>query len=386
MQALITEMWMFLGGAFLIGMITTALLARIHVQSRLSRSDSNWGTRLRALEDNGNSRLRAVEQGYTEKLEAVEGEMNALNTDLQSQKARVSSLGDEVSKWRTDFQGLQAEHRELQENHDTTLGRLRTLDERLAVALEDADQLDLERKRLRGELERRGSELTKAMDEAAMIPALEAQIQEVERTVGEREARIRELDPLEDEVREVREQIDLMKREQETDLARREGEATRLRTRIGELEPLVARVDVLNAHLTEKKALLTSLESQVAALEGFPERLKDSERELGLAREQRRDAEAELARVRGELERLKRQPAPRLPDDLKRIHGIGPKLESRLHGLGYRTYKQIASWSQEDIDRVEHHLGEFPDRIRRDDWIGQAQRLQAEVNGDEATV
>jgi len=376
-------MWMLLAGALVLGMAIVAVLGRRHLRLRLARSDQNWGTRIRAAEDSANTRLRAVEQSYTEKLDQSGSQVSALTTDLHSQRARVSSLGDEVSKWRTDFQ-------ELEEEHGSVLARLRTLDERLALALEDADQLDLERKRLRSELERRGSELTRAMEAAAMVPGLEGKLQAAEGVVTAREARIQELDPLEDEVREAREQIALMRHEHSADVTRRDDEATRLRSRIGELEPMAARVDVLSGQLSDRTASLTSRESQLAALNGFPDRLKESELEVAQARERSRELEADLARLRGEVERIKvnrsAPPTITLNDDLKRISGIGPKLESRLHRLGYRTYGQIAAWSQEDIDRVEHHLPEFPDRIRRDDWVGQARSLLAEVQGEDATV
>lgn len=62
------------------------------------------------------------------------------------------------------------------------------------------------------------------------------------------------------------------------------------------------------------------------------------------------------------------------PDDLKRISGVGPKLEHVLNGMGIRTYAQIAAWTPEDIARVDDQL-QFGGRIGRDDWVGQASAL-----------
>ncbi len=62
------------------------------------------------------------------------------------------------------------------------------------------------------------------------------------------------------------------------------------------------------------------------------------------------------------------------PDDLKRISGVGPKLEQVLNGMGIRTYAQIAAWTLEDIARVDDQL-QFGGRIGRDDWVGQASAL-----------
>jgi NADH-quinone oxidoreductase subunit E len=65
---------------------------------------------------------------------------------------------------------------------------------------------------------------------------------------------------------------------------------------------------------------------------------------------------------------------PHLPDDLKAITGIGPKLEHVLNDLGIWTYSQVAGWSEEQVAWLDEHLG-FRGRIGRDDWIGQAKNL-----------
>ncbi|GAC1042551.1 5' DNA nuclease [Rhizobium sp. No.120] len=61
-------------------------------------------------------------------------------------------------------------------------------------------------------------------------------------------------------------------------------------------------------------------------------------------------------------------------DDLKRISGVGPKLEQVLNGRGIKRFADIAAWSDVDIERIDTELG-FDGRIRRDDWVGQAKAL-----------
>ncbi|WP_267549572.1 5' DNA nuclease [Rhizobium rhizogenes] len=61
-------------------------------------------------------------------------------------------------------------------------------------------------------------------------------------------------------------------------------------------------------------------------------------------------------------------------DDLKRISGVGPKLEQVLNGRGIQRFADIAAWSDADIVRIDAELG-FDGRIRRDDWVGQAKAL-----------
>ena len=61
-------------------------------------------------------------------------------------------------------------------------------------------------------------------------------------------------------------------------------------------------------------------------------------------------------------------------DDLKRISGVGPKLEQVLNGRGIKRFADIAAWSDADVERIDGELG-FEGRIRRDDWVGQAKAL-----------
>jgi predicted flap endonuclease-1-like 5' DNA nuclease len=65
--------------------------------------------------------------------------------------------------------------------------------------------------------------------------------------------------------------------------------------------------------------------------------------------------------------------APRngVPDDLQRIRGIGRRNEELLNALGIFHFSQIAAWTPAEVRWVGHHLA-FPERIERDDWIGQA--------------
>jgi NADH-quinone oxidoreductase subunit E len=74
--------------------------------------------------------------------------------------------------------------------------------------------------------------------------------------------------------------------------------------------------------------------------------------------------------------RPKALPEPRdgKPDDLKRISGVGPKIEEVLNGLGIYHFDQIANWSPEEVDWVDEHL-KFKGRIEREGWIDQAKTL-----------
>jgi len=62
-------------------------------------------------------------------------------------------------------------------------------------------------------------------------------------------------------------------------------------------------------------------------------------------------------------------------DDLKRIKGVGPRLEQMCNMLGFWHYDQIAKWSDEEVAWVDENLQGFKGRVTRDDWVPQAKIL-----------
>ena len=65
------------------------------------------------------------------------------------------------------------------------------------------------------------------------------------------------------------------------------------------------------------------------------------------------------------------------PDDLKKISGVGPKLEGKLHEIGVFHFDQIAAWGPEEVAYMDDRLS-FKGRIERDNWIEQAKTYAAE--------
>ena len=64
------------------------------------------------------------------------------------------------------------------------------------------------------------------------------------------------------------------------------------------------------------------------------------------------------------------------PDDLKKISGVGPVLEEKLHALGIIRFEQVANFTAEEITMVDDRLN-FKGRIERDEWIRQAKELMS---------
>ena len=69
-------------------------------------------------------------------------------------------------------------------------------------------------------------------------------------------------------------------------------------------------------------------------------------------------------------------PVPKngVADDLKKIQGIGIKVENALYEIGIFHYSQIAQWSNENIKWIEDYL-DSEGRVKRENWIFQAKAL-----------
>ncbi|MFQ6552300.1 50S ribosomal protein L21 [Aestuariibius insulae] len=63
-------------------------------------------------------------------------------------------------------------------------------------------------------------------------------------------------------------------------------------------------------------------------------------------------------------------------DDLKKISGVGPALEKKLHANGVFHFDQIMAWGPEEVAYMDDQLS-FKGRIERDNWIAQATEYAA---------
>lgn len=66
-------------------------------------------------------------------------------------------------------------------------------------------------------------------------------------------------------------------------------------------------------------------------------------------------------------------------DDLKRIVGIGAVTEKALNELGITSYSQLAELERPEVEKIAAALDIGPERIERDDWVGNARRQLEDV-------
>lgn len=120
----------------------------------------------------------------------------------------------------------------------------------------------------------------------------------------------------------------------------------------------------------------------------FEERVARALQRLGVpTHSDLQDIARRLDEINDRIKALANEPAAALPapepekDDLKLISGIGPALEGKLNAAGISGYRQLATLSAADIERIESEVIHFSGRISRDDWISQARELYAKKYG-----
>tara|TARA_R110002073_G_scaffold56835_4_gene144357 strand:- start:36715 stop:37233 length:519 start_codon:yes stop_codon:yes gene_type:complete len=68
-------------------------------------------------------------------------------------------------------------------------------------------------------------------------------------------------------------------------------------------------------------------------------------------------------------------PSTQKADDLKKISGVGPKMEEVLNSIGIYSFVQVSKMTKREYDLLDSITGSFPGRAERDDWSGQAKKL-----------
>jgi predicted flap endonuclease-1-like 5' DNA nuclease len=132
--------------------------------------------------------------------------------------------------------------------------------------------------------------------------------------------------------------------------------------------------DSLRAELARARARIEELEAaQGKAPEPpAPETLVDPDIEQRL-RGRINELEAALSKARS----TSNPPPPPAEngDDLKVVKGIGPKFEKLLKARGITEVRQIAEWTDADVEAIAKKIDVKASRIRREDWIGRAKRV-----------
>jgi len=134
----------------------------------------------------------------------------------------------------------------------------------------------------------------------------------------------------------------------------------------------------------QRQQLNAELEAQRRELETQKQLEINLKNELGELRPKTEQLGAEVSHLRFKVKQLEfenqskselRVPKEDEISDLTQIQGIGPAISRKLYAMGIYSFKQISQFDQNMINQVGKALKYFPDRILRDDWVGQARKL-----------
>jgi predicted flap endonuclease-1-like 5' DNA nuclease len=161
--------------------------------------------------------------------------------------------------------------------------------------------------------------------------------------------------------------------------AQLESVSTQLSSQRGDGPHRLAEMARLEGRVSELEDLLAARDERIVELEAGMRRAPEVPQPPGKETETRQPSVADVAPSKeegiariAEIAARTAGDAPPADDDLKKVRGIGPKLERTLKDLGITSFRQIANFQPEDIAYVTAALSAFKGRIERDDWMGGA--------------
>jgi predicted flap endonuclease-1-like 5' DNA nuclease len=346
----------------------------------------------------------------TVRLQMVERERAELSAEHENTRAEAARVRESARQAREDADRRIAAAAAEVARHAAKLTDLeRVADESSREAarlvVRDAEVADLE-VRLAAVSAARESELRRLNDKIGSMEHLYVEVETRERRIEQLEDEVKALAEARDEAvadlsRTERELVAVQGAHAEAvsgieRLAVLQRELMEARTRIAELEQVDAS-DVLRAEVDRLQKTLAGERERNArlqrrlSLEGAEGTKSPSYAEWDRRLRQRVDEavasavgplEARIERLRVVIDEKERRiaqlagpPQPQGPDDLTRIKGIGPKICDILHDLGITTFREIAQFTDQDVERVGAALPVYGRRILDDGWIYQAREL-----------
>ncbi len=345
--------------AALIGFVIGWLLRRWF----LDRQESERLTELEVEEEKKREALRSEIEEWKGKIAAGTADLDKHNADLErlrtqieEREGKIAELEGKMSGHRTTVSKLESKV----EDREATIASLRA-----SVGKEDTQVTNL-RKDLDAANGTVGALRKDADGYKSTIDALRADLDK------ERHSKVK----LEEELAAARSEV----ASASSSLASARTAADGLQARIAELEES-------GTSSADPDGRIASLETELSRVrddrDATARKLADLEAEhAGCAAELAEapsaaptpdlpDRDVAVARV-AEIATRTRGGGPTVEDDLKKIHGVGPKLEKLLKSMDITSFRQVAGFTGEDIQYVTAALDAFPGRIERDDWMSSA--------------
>jgi len=292
--------------------------------------------------------LEAEYEGLRSEEEQRRGE---LQLELEDWKSKAAGFSSDLDSRTADVEQLQSK---LTDQESAAAGNVTKLEAQIGDRESTIVSLRSELDQAKGKV----SSLAATADELATVSTSLTASRETEEQL---QARIAELESGATDGADAESRIGDLEAKLSAALADRDSNAARLSEAEARHAECATRFD-------ENAATIAGLEAQLAAAP-LTDDLPD--KDIALTKV------AEIAtRTRGT--------GPVVDDDLKKIHGVGPKLEKLLKSMDITSFRQVANFTTDDIQYVTAALDAFPGRIERDDWMSSAAEEHSKKYGEHA--
>ena len=365
-------------------------------------------------------RLRA----QVKKLEATQDRVHQLEVELSDREAAhrgtihqferaLAERDHRIGEFDTLTAAQIDELREAQQACRTAEQAREVMEQEIRVLREHIAQLNeglADRDRLRAQVEKLESAQARIHQLEVELSDREAAhrgiIQQLERSITERDRRIEELVPVTHLLREKESELKEWDRTYARTVQEHEVEVAKFQEQCTAQEQLRAQHLLDEQRLHERDEQIASLHRELHDLQAerqalskevrlIPEKDEHIDRLQKRLKEMKAEFRAKTASPTA-VSRPTRQNGAELnsqggtpkvskdiqADDLKKINGIGPTFAQTLNKMGTRTFIQIARWKPEDIQKIAKKLDTDPDRIKRDNWIADAKKQHYRKYGE----
>ncbi len=311
--------------------------------------------------------LEAERTGLKSKLDERESKLGSLKGDLSKNVAALGLLQTQFDDGKGETNQLRSKVKDL----DSSLGGK---DQELAALKQQLADLE------KGSADKE-NEINKLRDQIAGLENAskghQKEVSDLKSQLSERESK---LGGLESDLAKNVTAMGLLKTQSEGG----KNESEELKSQVAELKAQLAKQSEASADLAR---LQDQLKAAQAEKEGVQSKLTQAN--LNLESEKNRQPKpagamsffADSGAKKDEKLGFLYSSRPSKVDDLTKISGVGPVLQPKLNDFGVYQYKQVALWSQDNIDAFSEKL-DFKGRVEREQWVNQAADLHREEHGE----
>ncbi|MCS6305016.1 MAG: hypothetical protein H8K07_15345 [Nitrospira sp.] len=369
-----------------IAQLNEGLVDRDKVRARMEKLES------------AQDRVHQLEVELSDREAAHRSTLQQLEQAIAERDHRISEFDSFAAAQANEVQDALETCRTAEQAREVLKEEIRVLREQIAQlneGLAHRDRLRAQVKKLEATQDRVHQLEVELSDREA---AHRGTIQQLERTLAERDQRIDKLVPVTHLLGEKEAAIKEWERTHARTVHDLEAETAKLHEQAAAQDQLRAQHQLDEQRLQERDAQIADLTRQLQNLQTERHALRKEVQGIPEKEEQIDRLQKRLKELRATLRATPSSAAVHSPpprsngttsnasggspkgstsvpaDDLKKISGIGPVFAGTLQKLGTRTFIQIARWKPEDIAKIAKKLDTDPERIKRENWIAEAKK------------